>query len=63
LKVAVTVRFPVRVSVHGLTLVAESHPAQLPKTEEPAGVAVRVRAVPLANWKTHGVGVAQLREF
>jgi hypothetical protein len=63
LKVAVTVRFPVRVSVQGLTLVAESHPAQLPNTEEPAGVAVSVRAVPLANWKTHGVGVAQFREF
>ena len=39
---------------------AESHPPQLPNTDAPAGVAVNVRAVPLATRKAHGVGVAQL---
>lgn len=57
----VTIRFPVSVSVQGLMFGAESHPAQFPNTDVPTGDAVRVRAVPLAYWKRHGVGVAQLR--
>jgi hypothetical protein len=61
LKVTVTVRFPVRVSVQGFVLVDESHPAQLPNTDEPVGDAVSVTAVPLVNWVRHGNGLAQLR--
>jgi hypothetical protein len=59
LKVTVTVRFAVRLSVQGFVLAGESHPAQLPNTEL-VGVAVSVTAVPLANWVRHGAGLEQL---
>jgi hypothetical protein len=49
LKVTVTVRFAVKLTVHGFALLAESQFDQLPNVELPEGVAVRVTVVPLAN--------------
>lgn len=45
----VTVRFAVKFTEHGFTLPPVSQFDQLPKVEVPAGVAVRVTVVPLAN--------------
>jgi hypothetical protein len=49
LNVTVTVRFAVKFTEHGFTLPPVSQFDQLPKVEVPAGVAVRVTVVPLAN--------------
>jgi hypothetical protein len=60
LKVTVTVRFAVMVTVHGFVLGGVSQPVQLPNDDVLMGLAVNVSVVLLTR-KTHGAGLAQLR--
>ncbi len=47
--------------MHGFVVPGESHPVQLPKTDVPLGVAVRVTGVPVGNaCVTQGPGLEQL---
>lgn len=61
LKVTVTVRFPVIVTVQGFVVPGESQPTQLANCDVPIGLAVSVTTVPVMNWARQGVGLEQLR--
>ncbi len=60
MKVAVTVLFPVIVTVQGFAG-PESQFNQFPKVEGLIGVAVRVIIAPLWAWARHGAVLAQLK--
>jgi len=61
LKVAVTIGFPLRVKAQTLVVVDVGQPDQLTNVDEPAGVAVRLIAVPLVKaCVLHGPGEEQL---